>query len=247
MKQVYKSLYGCKELLLIIPAYNEANCLPRVLVSLQQLHFCDYIIINDGSVDDTISYCDKNSLPCINLPVNLGLAGALQTGFQYAKKHGYIYAAQFDGDGQHLGEYVAPLLQEIKKGYDIVVGSRCVESGSGNKSLRSFGSSLLSWAIYISTGHKITDPTSGMRVYNRKMINLFAEGFNFGPEPDTMAYLIRSGAAVKEVGVKMCPRFAGNSYLSALNALKYMLRMTISILIVQFVRNKVDLEEDEKE
>jgi glycosyltransferase involved in cell wall biosynthesis len=229
------------EILLIIPAYNEEQSLPKVIDEVKRLSFCDFIVVNDGSGDGTGALCAKNAYPYIDLPVNLGLAGALQSGMRYAKQNGYSYAVQIDADGQHLAEYVMPLLEEIKSGSDIAIGSRNLCGNKGAQSIRGFGSKLISAAIRATTGQKITDPTSGMRMFNKKMINILSESVNLGPEPDTIAYLIRNGAKISEVSVKMRERLAGKSYLTSLNALAYMLRMALSILIVQFVRKKIDI------
>jgi glycosyltransferase involved in cell wall biosynthesis len=244
MDNVHGPMPGQKELLLIIPAYNEVKSLPQVVEAVKQLPFCDYIVINDGSSDGTGALCADKSYHCLNLPVNLGLAGALQTGFRYAAQCGYALAAQIDADGQHLAECIAPLLAEIKKGRDIVIGSRNLGGGKTARTARGIGSGALSAAIRITTGQRITDATSGMRMYNHKMIRLLSQSINLGPEPDTIAYLIRSGATVCEVGVQMRERTAGKSYLTAINAVAYMLRMVLSILIVQFVRKKIDLRNE---
>ena len=236
-----KSSAKKKEVLLIIPAFNEEESLPKVVEEVRCLPFCDYIVINDGSGDGTGALCARNAYPCIDLPVNLGLAGALQSGMRYAKQNAYNYAVQIDADGQHMAEYVITLLEEIKRGSDIAIGSRYLRGNKGAQSIRGFGSKLISAAIRATTGQKITDPTSGMRMFNKKMIDIFSESINLGPEPDTIAYLIRNGAKVGEVSVKMRERLAGKSYLTAFNALTYMLRMALSILIVQFVRKKINL------
>ena len=198
----------------------------------------DYIVVNDGSKDGTAQVCRKNGYPFLDLPVNLGLAGAFQTGMKYAYRHDYDCAIQFDADGQHLPEYIQPMVESIKEN-DIVIGSRFIQGNKGH-SLRMAGSFLLEKTIKITTGQTIKDPTSGMRAFNKRMIKLMALGMNMGPEPDTVSYLIkRADAKVAEVPVKMQERMAGESYLSLNTSVKYMLRMMISIIFVQVFRKKI--------
>ncbi len=224
-------------LLLIIPAYNEQENIQRVVGELERDYsWVDYVIVNDGSGDDTGAICEKNHYPVINLPINLGLAGAFQTGLKYAYQHGYDYALQFDADGQHLPAYIRPMLDKIEEGYDIVIASRFLDQKKPF-SMRMIGSNMLEAAIFLTTGANIHDPTSGMRMFNRRMMEKFANGLNYGPEPDTIAYLIKNGAKVAEVPARMEERLAGASYLTPINSARYMLRMLISILIIQNFRS----------
>lgn len=223
-------------ILLIIPAFNEEQNIVRVAEHLQNEYpQYDFIVVNDGSMDRTASLCAEHGYPLLDLPVNLGLAGAFQAGLQYAKKKGYDCALQFDGDGQHRPEYIDVMVEELKKGADIVIGSRFLEKKKGF-SMRMIGSRLITTAIRITTGHKITDPTSGMRLFGKSMIDLLATEINYGPEPDTISFLIKKGARVKEIQVEMDERQAGTSYLSLLKSVDYMVRMNISILLIQNFR-----------
>lgn len=223
--------------LLIIPAYNEEESLKTTIDSLSGLDV-DFIIVNDGSKDSTVQVCRDNGYPFLDLSTNLGLAGAFQAGMKYAYRHNYDCAIQFDADGQHLPEYIESLIEAVKEN-DIVIGSRFVDQKKP-KSLRMFGSNLISAAIKLTTGKKLTDPTSGMRAFNRRMIKQLAFGLNFGPEPDTVSYLIkRAGAKVIEVPVKMVDRSAGESYLNLWTSAAYMLRMTVSILFIQLFRKRL--------
>ena len=223
--------------LLIIPAYNEEESLKTTIDSLSGLDV-DFIIVNDGSKDSTVQVCRDNGYPFLDLSTNLGLAGAFQAGMKYAYRHNYDCAIQFDADGQHLPEYIKSLIEAVKEN-DIVIGSRFVDQKKP-KSLRMFGSNLISAAIKLTTGKKLTDPTSGMRAFNRRMIKQLAFGLNFGPEPDTVSYLIkRAGAKVIEVPVKMVDRSAGESYLNLWTSAAYMLRMTVSILFIQLFRKRL--------
>lgn len=227
------------KVLIIIPAYNEALNIERVVNDLlEHYSMYDYVIVNDGSTDDTADICGRRGFHIIDLPINLGLAGAFQTGLKYAYRKGYRYAIQFDGDGQHRPEYIGLMREKMAEGYDIVIGSRFVSVKKPN-TLRMLGSRLLSQAIRMTTGIRVTDPTSGMRLFNEKMIREFAEGLNYGPEPDTISYLLKQGARVAEIQVEMDERLLGESYLKPMNAVRYMGKMMFSILLVQNFRKRV--------
>lgn len=237
-------IYGKKgegmKILIIIPAYNEADNIKRVVDNLI-LNFpqYDYLIVNDGSSDLTSEICRKYKYNIVDLPVNLGLAGAFQTGIKYAKYNNYDCAIQYDGDGQHNAEYIESMQKVMNnRGADIVIGSRFIEKKK-SLSARMIGNSILGICIKLTTGKKIVDPTSGMRMFNRRMINILSESMNCGPEPDTIAYLIRCGATAIEVPVIMNERIAGKSYFNLSRSVKYMLNMCTSILIIQWFRKKV--------
>ena len=228
--------------LLIVPAYNEEATIADVVQGICEAGY-DYVVVNDGSADSTLSICREGGLNVINLPVNLGLAGAFQTGMIYAWRHGYDYAVQFDADKQHRPEYISALV-EAAATHDIVIGSRFVTEKKPFTP-RMAGSRLISFAIRLTTGRKLKDPTSGMRCFNRRMIELLANGINVGPEPDTLAYLIRSAnARVTEVQVKVDERSAGKSYLNVKTSIIYMARILLSVLLIQFFRAKIDSKED---
>ena len=226
------------KVLLIIPAYNEEDNIVKVVEHIKtELPEFDYVVINDGSTDHTSRRCHRNHFEIVDLPVNLGLAGAFQTGLRYAYEHGYDYAIQFDADGQHKTEYIKSMVEEITKGYDIVIGSRFVTKKKP-KTLRMLGSHLLSGSIFLTTGRWINDPTSGMRIFNKSMIKEFAMNLNYGPEPDTISYLVKQGAKVSEVQVSMEERMSGNSYLTMTSSMMYMLRMLVSIIFIQNFRKR---------
>ena len=229
--------------LLIIPAYNEEDCITKVIDNLiNNYPQYDYVIINDGSTDHTSEICHKKGYEIIDLPIILGLAGAFQTGLKYAYLKEYDFAMQMDADGQHLPEYVDKLLEKMNEGYDIVIGSRFVTEKKP-KSMRMLGSNMISRAIRVTTGTRIMDPTSGMRMFNRSMIKEFANNINYGPEPDTISFLIKQGAKIGEVQVKMSERIAGESYLNFTKSIWYMTKMLISIIILQnFRKRKYDGE-----
>lgn len=228
--------------LVIIPAYNEEENIERVIDHLRDNYpMYDYVIINDGSSDSTAKICRRKDYELIDLPVNLGLAGAFQTGLKYAYRKGYDYALQFDADGQHRPEFIEAMLDKITEGYDIVIGSRFVTKKKP-ASLRMLGSHLISFAMRMTTGKKVKDPTSGMRMFNKKMIAEFALNLNYGPEPDTISYLLKQGATIAEVQVEMDERIAGESYLNLSKSVMYMLRMLMSILFIQNFRRRREVK-----
>lgn len=225
--------------LIVIPAYNEEDNIERVVNNLKDNYSeYDYVIVNDGSKDDTAAICKRNGYNLIDLPVNLGLMGAFQTGMKYALIHKYDCAIQFDGDGQHNPEYIADMMELMQQNdSDIVIGSRYVDEKKPT-TLRMLGSRLIESCIFITTGKRIKDPTSGMRLYNKRMILKLANTMNYGPEPDTISYLIRCGAKVDEYQVSMNERIAGESYLTFTRSIKYMINICLSILVVQWFRRK---------
>lgn len=227
------------KVLILIPAYNEQDNIERVVSNLiDNYSQYDYVVINDGSKDKTASICRKNNYNLLDLPVNLGLAGAFQTGMMYAHLNNYDYAIQFDGDGQHKPEYIEDLVNDAElNNSDIVIGSRFVDQKK-NITLRMLGNSIISLIIRITTKVKVFDPTSGMRLYDKKVIHEFANNINYGPEPDTIAFLIRKNIKCTEVQVTMDERIAGESYLNMKNSIIYMFKMVVSILLVQWFRKR---------
>ena len=192
-----------RKLLIVIPAYNEEENIEKVVTRIiNEYPQYDYVVVNDGSKDKTAEICRKNHYKLLDLPVNLGLAEAFRAGLKYAYQMEYQYAVQFDADGQHRAEFISVILEEIEKGYDIVIGSRFV-NGKKDWSLRMIGSRMITAAIKITTGVRIADPTSGMRMFSSKMIKEFVHNLNYGPEPDTISHLMKNGAKVAEVPVIM--------------------------------------------
>lgn len=233
--------------LIIIPAYNEAESITGVIERLRRI--CpqyDYIIVNDGSTDGTAELCLQNGFNVINHKANQGLAGAFHTGMKYALRNGYDAALQFDADGQHLPEYIDRMLACMEEtDCDIVIASRFYEEKMPLR-MRTVGEKMISAAIHKVTDKNLTDPTSGMRLYKRNIIRVFAENERLAPEPDTLAFLIRMGADIRETQVRMEERRYGQSYLSPVNALKYMLRILSSILFLQRKWKKINVNTHEE-
>ena len=232
------------KLLIIIPAYNEAENIERVVNNLiNNYPQYDYVIINDGSTDDTRKICARNGYNFLDLPVNTGLAGAIRAGIRYANFHGYDFALQLDGDGQHDPKYIERLIRKMEESQaDIVIGSR-FKTEKKPATARMLGSRLISSAIFITTkGIRIEDVTSGMRLFNKKMIKRFGYNIHYSPEPDILAYLINCGFKIEEVQVEMHERIAGVSYLNFKSSIWYMLKMMFSILVFQWVRVRIKEE-----
>ena len=226
------------KVLIIIPAYNEEKNLKRVIDRLQQV--CpqfDYVIVNDGSTDGTEKVCRQNQFRHISLPVNLGLTGAVRAGMRYASQKGYDMALQFDADGQHLPEYIQDMVDCMTQtNCDVVIASRYYGCRMPFR-MRTVGAKMITAAIRLTTGRHLSDPTSGMRLYSRRIIEQFIKDENNAPEPDTLSYLIRLGADIREVPVNMAERLAGQSYLTPGNAAKYMIHMLMAISVFQWFRN----------
>lgn len=223
--------------LAVIPAYNEEACIEDTIQMLRDT--CpdvDYLVINDGSKDQTGPICEASGINIANLPINTGLASGFRTGMKYAWRHGYDAVVQFDADGQHLPEYIpqmASTMSETRAG--IVIASRCVE-GARLPGARGVGSRLISALVRITTGAVITDPTSGMRMFDRSMIERFAKDFDISPEPDTVALMARKGVRIVEIPAQMRERQGGESYFDLPHIVGYMARTCASIILFQWFR-----------
>jgi len=226
--------------LIIIPAYNEAENIERVVDNLiENYPQYDYVIINDGSTDDTRKICARRGYNLLDLPINVGLSGAIKSGMRYANYYGYDYVLQLDGDGQHDPMYIRDLQACMEQtGADIVIGSRFKTERKPINS-RMIGSQLITTAIFLTTkGKYIGDVTSGMRLFNKKMIKRFGYDMHYSPEPDTLAYLLNCGVKIEEVQVQMHERIAGVSYLNFKSSIWYMMKMMFSIFLFQWVRKR---------
>ena len=229
------------KVLIIIPAYNEAECMRAVVVSLiENYPQYDYVIINDGSTDDTRKVCARRKFNFMDLPVNTGLSGAIKSGMRYANYYGYDHVLQLDGDGQHDPAFIEDMIKEMEStDCDIVIGSRFKTKKKPLNS-RMIGSQILTAAIWATTGGTyIGDVTSGMRLFNKKMIKRFGYDIHYSPEPDTLAYLLNCGVKIREVQVDMNERLAGVSYLNFKSSAWYMMKMLFSIVLFQWFRKRV--------
>lgn len=219
--------------LVVIPAYNEALNIKKTVIDLKNnAPDVDYVVVNDGSKDNTLEVLEQNNFNYIDSICNLGLFGAVQTGFKLAMKEKYDVVIQFDGDGQHSAKYIDLLVKEIENGNSIVIGSRFVDEKKPFTA-RMIGSCLIAGAIKLITGKTIKDPTSGFRAYDKACIRDYATEMNNPPEPDTLVYMLRKNRKIKEVQVQMSEREFGESYLDLVNTIKYMSRMMVSIFLIQ--------------
>lgn len=219
--------------LVVIPAYNEALNIKKTVIDLKNnAPDVDYVVVNDGSKDNTLEVLEQNNFNYIDSICNLGLFGAVQTGFKLAMKEKYDVVIQFDGDGQHSARYIDLLVKEIENGNSIVIGSRFVDEKKPFTA-RMIGSRLIAGAIKLITGKTIKDPTSGFRAYDKACIRDYATEMNNPPEPDTLVYMLRKNRKIKEVQVQMSEREFGESYLDLVNTIKYMSRMMVSIFLIQ--------------
>ncbi len=227
------------KILIVIPAYNEADSIEKVVDNIiGNYPEYDYVVVNDGSTDATRKVCAGRGYNLLDLPVNVGLSGAIRSGMRYANYYGYDYVVQLDGDGQHDPKFIADMKAKMDEtGCDIVIGSRFVSEKKPH-SFRMLGSNIIGSLIRLTTGRKINDVTSGMRLFNKKMIKQFGYDMNYSPEPDTLAYLLNCGVKIEEVQVKMYERIAGKSYLNVWNSIWYMTKMIFSILLFQWVRRR---------
>lgn len=224
--------------LVVIPAFNEQECLEQTVRELAET--CpgiDYLVVNDGSSDATRSIIRRCQMPGVSLPVNTGLTSAFRTGMKYAQRHGYDAVLQFDADGQHVPSYIPEMARVLEeRDADIVIASRCLDGSYRLPGPRGAGSRLISLLIRVTTGAVVTDPTSGMRMYSRDMIDLFATSFDCAPEPDMVALIARKYGPVVEIQATMRERQGGESYLNLGNVLKYMARTCLSILMQRVLR-----------
>ena len=217
--------------LIMIPAHNEEDSLFQTVEGLRRC--CpnqDFLVVNDGSTDRTAQICRDHGYPLLDLPRQRGLAGAFRAGMTYAWQQGYDSMLQFDADGQHDPRYIVAMQKAMKEErLDVVIGAR-YPLAPRPRDARRLGEAILSWAIRRATGRTLFDPTSGMRLYNRRVMAAFLRHPGYRPEPDTLVRLMRAGARIGEVPVVMHDRQFGKSYLVLRRAAFYMLDMCVSIL-----------------
>jgi glycosyltransferase involved in cell wall biosynthesis len=220
--------------LVIIPAFNEEKNLLAVVNKIKnQLSDFDYIVINDGSSDNTMELCKRNNINVINLPVNLGIGGAVQTGYKYAKNNDYDVCIQIDGDGQHNSDEVRKLLDVLTStNAHMVIGSRFIKKvGFQSTFLRRLGILYFSKLIKLTTHKTVTDPTSGFRICNKEVIDLFSKTYPSDyPEPETCVMLFKKGFKVVETDTLMNERMGGVSSINSLKSIYYMIKVSLAIL-----------------
>ncbi|HHJ8650582.1 TPA: glycosyltransferase family 2 protein, partial [Streptococcus pyogenes] len=196
----------------------------------------DYIIIDDCSTDNTLAICQKQGFNVISLPINLGIGGAVQTGYRYAQRCGYDVAVQVDGDGQHNPCYLEKMVEVlVQSSVNMVIGSRFItKEGFQSSFARRIGIKYFTWLIALLTGKKITDATSGLRLIDRSLIERFANHYpDDYPEPETVVDVLVSHFKVKEIPVVMNERQGGVSSISLTKSVYYMIKVTLAILVVR--------------
>ena len=227
------------KILIIIPAYNEEKNIVKTVETIKKYKKVklDYIVINDGSTDNTKKVMEKENINFIDLPFNLGIGAAVQTGYKYAFYNNYDIAIQFDGDGQHDINSVLDLIKAVNDGYDMVIGSRYIDNTSSFKSTfsRRVGIKVISSLIKLFSGKKIKDVTSGYRAVNRRVIEIFANDYPYDfPEPITNYALLKNDFKVKEVGASMFERTSGKSSIHAFKSIYYMFNVCLSIILFNY-------------
>lgn len=221
--------------LIIIPAFNEESNIEKTVHSiLKDAPEFDYVVINDCSTDHTRAICEEHGFNIVNLPINLGIGGAVQTGYKYAYEQGYDVAVQVDGDGQHDPEFLNLMAEHLMSHHlDMVIGSRFIEKkGFQSSAARRIGIVFFSKLIKFLTGQLITDPTSGLRMVGRNVMGLFAVDYPRDyPEPESVVAVLRRGMKVEEIPVIMHERTGGVSSISLKKSVYYMIKVTLAIMI----------------
>ncbi len=225
-----------ERILVILPALNESRNIARVVNGVRShLPAADVLVIDDGSFDGTGYEAGGAGAMVVNMPYNVGIGAAVQAGFQFAASRDYDIVIRNDGDGQHAPEANLDLIEKLRaEKADLVVGSRFLGGADdyGTPLLRRLGSGILARLLSIITGQRVTDPTSGCAVFNRRAIQLFAQAYPHDyPEPEAIVIAHRSGLRQTEIPVKMIPRRHGNSSITPLRSVYYMIKVILAILI----------------
>ena len=230
------------KILVIIPAYNEQDSIINVIKKLKKdCPRADYVVINDCSKDNTLSVLKENNTSFVNLPINLGIGGGVQTGYKYALENGYDIAIQIDGDGQHDTAYLDKVIAPIEEGVaDIAIGSRFIDKeGFQSSGMRRAGIKFLSALIKICCGTKVRDVTSGFRAVNRKYIKMYAYDYPTDyPEPEAIVQASVDGAKIAEVPVIMKERETGQSSIYAWKSIYYMIKVSLAIIICRISKRR---------
>lgn len=232
------------KLAVIIPAYNEEASIRNVVISINKLQVTGFeiipIVINDCSTDSTKKIIKELNCVSLNLPVNLGIGGAVQTGYRYAFENNFDYTIQVDGDGQHPASEIPKLLAEILKGEaNLIIGSRFIDKqGFQSSSMRRLGINFLRNWIKIFSGITVYDNTSGFRLMDRKLIELACKNYpDEYPEPESIIIFSLKGFKIKEIPVEMLERQGGESSIKAFDQLYYIIKVSLAI-IYTYIRTK---------
>jgi glycosyltransferase involved in cell wall biosynthesis len=232
--------------LVIIPAYNEADSIGLVIDKIREYAGeADIVVINDGSEDDTSVIAEAKGVNVLNLPYNIGIGGAVQTGYKFALEMGYGIAIQVDGDGQHPADSINKLIDGIKNNEaDMIIGSRYIQGDVRESSMiRATGKWILAKIISLLTGQQVTDSSSGFRAANRKTIKLLARMYPRDyPEPESIVFLVRENFQVKEIPVKMTERSTGQSSITLLKGVYYVIKIVLATIIDMFKKRIAEKE-----
>jgi len=227
-----------RKIAVIIPAYNEEQSIGDVVASIRRLGTgYDAIVINDNSTDKTAEVARRAGALVIELPCNLGIGGAVQTGYKFARQRGYDACIQVDGDGQHPADQIPRLIQTLfYEGYDVVIGSRFVTDSKYEISfMRLLGIRILSFFLKVTTGLDIKDTTSGFRAINRKVMEFFADEYPQDyPEPESLVFVHKKGYTVKEIPTRMNSRMYGKSSITPILSIYYMIKVMLAMFIDLF-------------
>lgn len=227
------------DVLVVVPVHNEALSLGAVLTDIRTYApDCDVLVVNDGSTDSTADVAHATGVPVLDLCFNLGIGGAVQAGFKYAVERDYSIVVQLDGDGQHLAEEIAPLIEPVRNGRcEMAIGSRFA-NGSGDydgSAARRLATNVLSRICGALTGQRITDATSGFRAYGRRALRYLAAYYPADyPEPEAIVLLSRRGLSICEVPVRMRVRQGGQSSIRGTRTIYYMTKVPLSLLLAAF-------------
>lgn len=237
-----------KKILVIIPAFNEERSIFKVISGILKYPGVDVVVVNDGSKDKTSAVTRRAGAGVIELPFNLGIGGAVQTGYIYAFKNGYDIAVQCDADGQHDPDYLMRIISPVIRGEaDMVVGSRYVQaSGYKTPLARKMGMLVFAAVVSLITGQSLHDTTSGFRAVNKKVIKFFANNYPTDyPEVEALVLLKRNGFTIKEVPVKMAYREHGESSITPLKSVYYMIKVLLAIFMNVLRVSKKEAKTDE--
>ena len=223
------------KVLIIVPAFNEEGSIEKVVETIEKkCPECDYLIVNDGSMDNTAMICKEKRFNFVSLPQNLGIGGAVQTGYKYALENNYDIAIQTDGDGQHDVAYVKEMVKLLENDEaDIVIGSRFIKNeGFQSSAARRMGINFLSGLIHILTGKRVKDVTSGFRAVNRKFIRIYASDYPSDyPEPEAIVAAVMHRGRISEIPVIMNERTSGKSSINLSKSFYYMIKVSLAIII----------------
>ncbi|OPJ59225.1 glycosyltransferase family 2 protein [Clostridium oryzae] len=223
------------KVMVVIPAYNEEKNIYKVVNEVKSNNSeVDVVVINDGSSDCTGAEAQRAGAFVINLPQNLGIGGAVQTGYIYASRRGYDAVIQVDGDGQHDPKYLPRLISSIEKDEaDIVIGSRFAKkTGYEASKMRRLGISFFSKLVSFVCRRDFFDTTSGYRAASKKVIEMFARYYPKDyPEVETIVYASKRKIRIKEIPVNMKKRQGGKSSITPLKSIYYMIKVTCAILL----------------